>query len=197
MKKILLILDLDQTLVHTVETPLENFPPSFALSPYHHVYLRPYLKDFLYTCSAYFELAIWSSAKRDYVHQVIQKIIPTDIALSFVWSRKKCTFGVHPKNTSHGNSSEQMLSRIWFKKLAKVKKQGYSLNKILIVDNSPEKVLHDIDNAIYVEDFRGNTSDQELLLLSKYLPTLHTAKDVKVIEKKSWKDSIHTSKTQQ
>lgn len=161
MKKTLLILDLDQTLIHTVEEPLTGNAPSFTLSPYHHVYIRPHLQEFLYTCSKYFELAIWSSAKRDYVHQVIQKIIPTDIALSFIWSRKKCTFGVYPTDTNHHNNSEQTLSRVWFKKLDKVKKQGYLLNKILIVDNSPEKVLHDADNAIYIEDFRGNTSDQE------------------------------------
>jgi RNA polymerase II subunit A small phosphatase-like protein len=80
--------------------------------------------------------------------------------------------------------------------LIKVKKQGYSLDKILIVDNSPEKLLHDADNAIYVADFRGNVNDQELLLLSKYLPTLHAVKDVRLIEKKHWKNGAHTTKDQ-
>ncbi len=196
MTKTLLILDLDQTLIHTTETPLEDTPPVFALSPYHHVYLRPYLHQFLYTCSKYFELAIWSSAKRDYVHQVVKKIIPNDIKLSFVWSRKKCTFGSLPVDSVTHTQVEGFPPRVWFKKLAKVKKQGYLLNQILIVDNSPEKLLHDTDNAIYIVDFRGNVNDQELLLLSKYLPTLHAVKDVRFIEKKHWKGGTHTSKDQ-
>jgi len=60
--KPLLILDLDETLVHTADHDLQS-PADFCLAGLH-VYLRPFLTDFLMTVSQLFKLAVWSSANR-------------------------------------------------------------------------------------------------------------------------------------
>jgi NLI interacting factor-like phosphatase len=46
---ILLILDLDETLIYATEEPLQRVP-DFIIGPYA-VYRRPYLTEFLTSCS--------------------------------------------------------------------------------------------------------------------------------------------------
>ncbi|EAY32025.1 HAD family hydrolase [Microscilla marina] len=195
MSKTLLILDLDETLIYTSKTPLINIEPAFTLSAYHYVYKRPYLEEFLYACQQYFELAVWSSAQRNYVNPVVKRVFPQSIPLSFVWSRKRCTFGnlpLHYSLDNHQALGSSQKPSCWFKKLEKVRKRGYSLRKILIVDNSPEKVFFNSANAIYINDFQGDVNDVELMLLKKYLYTLHHVENVQMIEKKDWRNSIST-----
>lgn len=58
----LLILDLDETLIHGTEHPLER-SPDFVVGPYA-VYKRPGLSDFLCRMSESFDLAVWTSSTR-------------------------------------------------------------------------------------------------------------------------------------
>ncbi|MCR6641180.1 MAG: HAD family hydrolase [Sporocytophaga sp.] len=82
-KRILLILDLDETLVHATKTELDR-KADFIVFNYH-IYKRPFLDQFIRFCSGNFRLAIWSSASDDYVEEVVKRIIPDDIKLDFVW----------------------------------------------------------------------------------------------------------------
>ena len=67
--KILLILDLDETLIHATATKLSD---DYAFQFFHYyVYKRPGLEAFLRSCAANFQLAVWSSASDDYVQQVV------------------------------------------------------------------------------------------------------------------------------
>src|SRR5689334_16338243 len=83
----LLILDLDETLIHATERPLER-AADFSVYGYH-VYRRPRLDAFLAECARHFELAVWSSASDDYVRAVVETIFPDPAALHFVWGRSK------------------------------------------------------------------------------------------------------------
>ena len=59
-QELLLILDLDETLIHASATKIrEDF--DFQVFQYF-VYKRPGLTAFLATCAQYFKLASWSSA---------------------------------------------------------------------------------------------------------------------------------------
>lgn len=86
---ILLILDLDETLVRAVETPLPR-PPDFQVFDFH-VYRRPHLGLFLRTCAAHFRLAVWTSGTAGYAQAILAGILPLEISLDFVWSRSRCT----------------------------------------------------------------------------------------------------------
>ncbi len=83
---ILLILDLDETLIHATEEPLQR-EPDFFVGPYS-VYRRPYLADFLTSCSACFRLAVWSTGTDEYVGPVVERIMPPGVEPAFVWGRQ-------------------------------------------------------------------------------------------------------------
>jgi RNA polymerase II subunit A small phosphatase-like protein len=86
--KILLILDLDETLIHATEKKLD-IDYDFKFTDYF-VYKRPDLEWFLETMNEKFKLAIWSSADDKYVEEIVQQITPTSINLEFVWGRTRC-----------------------------------------------------------------------------------------------------------
>ena len=88
--RMLLILDLDETLIYATERALER-PADFRLDHYH-VYQRPYLNEFLDRVGPYFDLAVWSSAGDDYVREVVAQVFPADLPLAFVWRQSRCTY---------------------------------------------------------------------------------------------------------
>lgn len=70
MKSIkLLIFDLDETLVHASTADLGR-SADFICEPYL-VYLRPHCIAILANLSIDYDLAIWSSASKDYVSSVV------------------------------------------------------------------------------------------------------------------------------
>lgn len=71
-----------------------------------------------------------------------------------------------------------------------MKRAGYDLNRVLIVDDSPEKAQRDYGNAIYVAPYQGEREDCELQLLSRYLQSLATAQSVRRIEKRAWRSRV-------
>ena len=183
--KILLILDLDETLIHATATKLGD---DFAFQLYHYyVYKRPGLDAFLAACAEMFDLAVWSSASDDYVKQVVERIFPGEIKPVFVWGRSRCTPLVSPQIDDYGYYNLDGLSHYEYAKLLKkVRRLGYDAKRVLIVDDTPEKVRNCYGNAIYPNPFLGDPADRELLILARYLHSLHDAENVKSIEKRQW-----------
>ena len=68
----LLILDLDETLIHATENKLE-FSEDFQFDKYY-VHKRPHLEAFLIDISKHFPIGIWSSADDDYVNEIVKNI---------------------------------------------------------------------------------------------------------------------------
>lgn len=64
----LLVLDLDETLVHTSEAPLE-VEAQYEVTPYF-LYCRPGLSAFLQQVSELFRLAVWTSSSPAYANAV-------------------------------------------------------------------------------------------------------------------------------
>lgn len=183
--KILLILDLDETLIHATATKLGD---DFAFQIYHYyVYKRPGLDAFIAGCAAKFQLAVWSSASDDYVAEVVKRIFPADIKLAFVWGRSRCTPLVLPQIDEYGYYSLDGISHYEHAKLLKkVKRLGFDVNRILIVDDTPEKVRNCYGNAIYPMPFLGSPDDNELVMLVEYLDSLKATENVRSIEKRQW-----------
>lgn len=76
----------------------------------------------------------------------------------------------------------------FIKRLKKVKKRGYGLDKILIIDDTPHKSKENYGNSICVSEFKGEKDDKELLALTTYLETLKSIENVRLIEKRNWKE---------
>lgn len=170
----LLILDLDETLVHATEGPLGH-EHDFAVGPYA-VHRRPHLAEFLGACSACFRLAIWSSASDDYVRDVLGRIIPRDLGLAFAWGRSRCVRRLDPDSYEVD----------YLKDLKKVKRLGFDLRRVLIADDTPAKVRRHYGNAIYVPPYLGAPEDGTLPRLARYLRSLRDLPDVRALEKRGW-----------
>jgi RNA polymerase II subunit A small phosphatase-like protein len=187
--KPLLILDVDETLIHATLQPYTH-PADFTVFKYA-VYKRPYLTEFLTHCAIYFELAIWSSASDDYVQAIVQEIMPTTISLAFCWGRSRCTPKFLSSMEEFGCYRDVFSSHYdYTKQLYKVRRKGYPSQKTLIVDDTPSKVANSYGNAIYIEPFEGNPADEELLYLQKYLLTIYQEENYRSIEKRFWRKEI-------
>ena len=138
-----------------------------------------------------FLIAIWSSASDDYVEEITKRIIPKDIKLEFVWGRSRCTYRRNLRIDEYGYYDDDVRNHYhYIKPLKKVKRKGFNLNRILIVDDTPHKSKDNFGNAIYPKEFTGDAEDKELKLLAKYLKTLKDKENVRRIEKRNWKNRI-------
>jgi RNA polymerase II subunit A small phosphatase-like protein len=185
LDRILLILDLDETLIHAGEAPLDRAPDFTAYG--YHVYRRPGLAEFLAACARHFELAIWSSASDAYVEAVVAEIFPDPSALRFVWGRSRATLR-WTSNESH--MLDPWDHQHYLKPLAKVKRAGWRLERVLIVDDTPAKCVRNYGNAVYVRPYEGEPEDIELRLLAGYLEGLKGVANVRTIEKRRWRESV-------
>ncbi len=186
--EILIILDIDETLVYASKIQLEKVH-DFKIGEYY-VYKRPYLKELIEYIEFNFSFAIWSSASDKYVNEMTKKLDLNEKA-EFSWARSKATFK-RPSTFDHdGNLNFDSNDHHFFiKRLKKVKNLGYDLEKILIVDDTPQKSRENYGNAIYISEFKGDSNDKELMELIDYLETLKYVDNVRVIEKRNWKEKI-------
>lgn len=175
---ILLILDLDETLIHAIEEPLPR-EPDFVVGPYS-VYRRPYLAEFLISCSACFRLAVWSTATEEYVRPVVERIMPKGVEPAFVWGRGRCVRRYDPERFEDYH----------LKDLKKVRRMGYRLERVLIADDSARKVERHHGNAVYVPPYFGEPEDDLLPRLAQYLASLRGVVDVRTVEKRGWSRNL-------
>lgn len=173
----LLVLDLDETLVHARETPLAR-PEDFRVGPYF-VYRRPHLSEFIATVSQSFDLSVWTSSGSVYAAQVVDHIFAPG-ALKFAWSSRRCT-------TVRDWRTGEYTSR---KHLNKLKRHGYQLASVLAVDDTPSKYAKSYGNLVTVGEFTGDTDDDELKLLATYLQTLVPVENVRTVEKRRWRERM-------
>jgi len=188
-EKILVILDVDETLIHATDEKLEQ-NEDFKVFGYS-VYKRPFLEEFFEEIKNDFLLAIWSSASDDYVEEVAKRIIPEDIKLEFVWGRSRCTYRRNFQIDEYGYYDDDFRNHYhYIKPLKKVKRKGYHLDRILIVDDSPHKSKDNFGNAIYPRAFTGDAEDEELKILAKYLQSLKDKENIRKIEKRNWQNQV-------
>ncbi|UOQ64974.1 HAD family hydrolase [Hymenobacter volaticus] len=184
--KLLLILDLDETLIHASTKELDR-PADFTLFDYH-IYIRPHLTEFLIGCSHHFRLAIWSSASDDYVAEVTKHIVPASIPLDFVWGRSRCTYCFHNAAFEELGYPDSHSHYDYVKVLKKLRRRGYDLDRVLIVDDTPSKAKRNYGNAIYPTEYLGQLHDNELILLLRYLAQFKDVGNVRSIEKRDWQN---------
>mmetsp|Transcript_25401 Transcript_25401/g.61181 ORF Transcript_25401/g.61181 Transcript_25401/m.61181 type:complete len:184 (+) Transcript_25401:103-654(+) len=137
-KPSLLILDLDETLIYACDDAAkrralerEGCEPDFWAEGYA-VFKRPHCSFFLKRARRLFgRVAVWTSAGSGYASQVIPHVFPTDegFELDFVWTAERVTRRYDPFLYTHYD----------VKDLRKVKRRGYALERVLIVDDTKRK----------------------------------------------------------
>ncbi len=183
MKK-LLILDLDETLIHT-ETFKEadyleegTFDFKFKINDYYYfTRKRPFLKEFIDYAFNNFEVAIWTAAERDYAKIILKESNIDESKLEFFWTKERCTIKLNYESQKHYG----------VKNLSKVRRIGkWDLKDILIVDDIRETAENNYGNLINIKPFVYQSNDTELLKLTSYLEKIKDEPDFRRVEKRGW-----------
>ena len=170
----LLVLDLDETLVHATEHALER-DADFRVGPYF-VYRRPHLEDFIRRVGELFEIGVWTSSGSAYARQVVEQIFPAGM-VRFVWASPRCTQALDMETGQYAST----------KNLRKLKRMGFALESIIAVDDTPFKYRRSYGNLVCVSEFLGDSGDTELRWLADYLATLADVANVRRVEKRGWR----------
>lgn len=173
----LLVFDIDETLVFTTTDKLE-IPESFTIGSYF-VYERPHVHDLMKTVSESYDLGLWSSGSEIYVKTVADHLKPRGQEFKVLFSKDQCTLQYDPQWGDYVN----------LKKLSKLEKFGYSLEHILMVEDIPRNIKQNYGNGIIVNHFRGEPDD-ELRLLKDYLVSIRDVENVRVLEKRDWREAV-------
>ena len=157
MLRNLVIFDVDETLVHATNRRLV-YPPSFEHPPYF-VYQRPFVHELLTATTPYYDFAVWSSSSKEYVDDVVLNVFGVEFPLVFAWAVDRCVQRVHIPSNGY----------VYIKDLRKVQCHGYSVDRITIVDDSPEKIARQPKNLLPIKPYFGQTNDRELLAIADAL----------------------------
>lgn len=172
---LLVILDLDETLVHAPDPPFSGTPDFHAAG--HPVLERPHVRPFVEGLLACYRVAVWTASGSLYAEPIVRRLFGDPGRLAFVWSAERCTLHFY----------HETRRRSTLKLLTKVRKQGYDLDRVLFVDDSPEKHVRNYGNLIRVHPFEGDPEDDELLALLPYIHRLAGEPSMRRVEKRGWR----------
>lgn len=161
-----LVLDLDETLVHSSFRPINN--PDIVITveiegEYHHVYVRkrPGVDEFLERLAPLFELVVYTASVSKYAIPLMEKLDPKGLVVSHLF-REACT------KTSGGYVKDLSLL-------------GRDLKKVCIIDNSPKCYALQPDNAIPIRTWLEDPTDCELTDLIPILIALAGVDDIPAV----------------
>ncbi|KAK8832881.1 hypothetical protein WA577_001699 [Blastocystis sp. JDR] len=168
-KRLTLVLDLDETLVHCSLSPLSPYQHKFPIELDGQSFTvwareRPYLRDFLKYCSSLCEVILFTASRREYADELIKYFDPNDEFFSARFYRDSCT----PVN---GNYVKD-LNRL-----------QHDLARTVIVDNSIVCFGYFINNGVPITSWYDDWSDIDLYNLANMVRYLCSVDDVRPVLK--------------
>ena len=159
-----LILDLDETLVHSSFTPFEKndiiLEVDFEGIMYKiYVLVRPFAKEFLNKVSKFFEVVIFTASIQKYASPLLN-ILDKEKNIRYRLYREECTF----------------INGLFIKDL---KRLNRPLSDLIIVDNSPLAYTFNIENGLPIKTWYDDPNDKELNKILPLLIFLSKVKDVR------------------
>jgi Dullard-like phosphatase family protein len=174
-----LILDLDETLVHSVTTQTKKAALSLMFKIHNkpnvvHVLFRPYAEEFLQKAAELYELVIFTASQKYYADYVINKLDSKNLVAHRLY-REHCVIS----------------SKKFIKDLSNI---GRPLKDVIIVDNSPVAYEWNSDCAIPIETWIGKEDDNALEQLLEVLKDLSQVEDVRKFLAKPWEHGDYNYK---
>jgi len=161
-----LVLDLDETLVHSSFKPIPK--PDFIIPVeidrvVHHVYVlkRPYVDEFLLRASKCYEIVIFTASLSKYADPLLDKLDIHNVIAHRLF-RESCVI--------HGTAYVKDLRKL-----------GRKLKDSIIVDNSPPSYLFQPTNAVPIASWFDDQTDTQLLDFCPVIET--TMKDIDDVRK--------------
>jgi len=158
-----LVLDLDETLVHSSFKPIPNadFVISIELeSVIHRVYVlkRPGVDNFLRVVGQKFEVVVFTASLAKYADPLLDILDRGKVVKTRLF-REACVhhYGNYVKDLSH---------------------LGRKLESSIIIDNSPFSYMFQPDNAIPITSWFNDKNDRQLYDLLPFLDSILTVDDV-------------------
>lgn len=165
LKKKTLVLDLDETLVHSFMTPqpFETTKVEFMFKGFQKsvfVKKRPYVDLFLKNLSHSFNITIFTASHQNYANKVIDLLDPdNNIISNRLFNRDCLNFkGLFLKSLDIFNVDPRDL---------------------IIVDNAVLCFGLDLANGVPIQEYRGEGKDEELIDLEQFLSFLSDVDDVR------------------
>ena len=160
-KKFTLLLDMDETLIHSEEyrqgapydMSIELMAPTGRAERIG-VYIRPYCLEFLRRMSQKFELGIFTAGKQQYADKIIEKLDPNHVLLPIRLYRHNCS-------NANGNFIKD------FRVIANRRRED-----IMLVDNLIYSFAADLGNGIPIRPYLMGKDDFELEYLADLLEML-------------------------
>ena len=169
-KKKLLLIDLDETLVHSEFRNKNNYKEldlftknskchsrTFSYSDENYIYymdvfFRPHLKNFLSEVSKYFDLAIFTAAMKGYADTILDFIDPQNKYFQFRLYRDACI---------------PIQQRLYIKDLRIIK--DYDPMNVILMDNSLYSFMNQPSNGMLVNSFYTSHKDTQLISAKNFL----------------------------
>lgn len=163
-----LVLDLDETLIHSTASSCTNFDFMVEVlvnrtSCLYYVYKRPNLDYFLSVISNWYNLVIYTASVREYADPVIDLIDENGRIFKRRLFRADCS---------------QTPSSHYLKDLSLI---DSDISKICLLDNSAASFALYPDNAIPIESWKEDPKDSALLDLLPFLDALRFVEDVRSV----------------
>lgn len=175
-----LVLDLDETLIHSTSKPIGHLSSSSRLlgfgrrnkghtvevvlggrSTLYHVYKRPFVDYFLRKVSAWYTLVVFTASMQEYADPVIDWLDAGRGILARRLFRESCT---------------QLPNGSYIKDLSVVERD---LSRVCLIDNSPVSYRGNEANGIPIEGWTHDPLDEALLDLLPILDSLRFTGDVR------------------
>lgn len=157
MNKKCVVIDLDETLVHSSFKPVSNadfIVPVEIDGTIHQVYVlkRPYVDEFLQKMGEMFECILFTASLAKYADPVADLLDKWGVFRARLF-RESCVF--------HRGNYVKDLSRL-----------GRDLEQVVIIDNSPASYIFHPHNAVPVASWFDDMSDSELMELIPFFESL-------------------------
>lgn len=149
-----LVLDLDETLVHSSFKPIPNADFIIQVeidNQVHQVYVlkRPGVDQFLRSMAEKFELVVFTASLAKYADPVLD-LLDKDKVVGARLFREACS--------NHKGNYVKDLSRL-----------GRDIRHVIIIDNSPASYMFHPENAVPIDSWFDDENDTELLDLIPFL----------------------------